>query len=99
MIPPTECTSIEQVRQQIDLLDREIIAALGKRFAYVQAITRFKKNADEVVAPARFQHVLETRRQWASEAGLNPDVIEQMYRSLIAHFIEEEMKLVHGKHE
>ena len=99
MIPPTECTSIQQVRQQIDLLDREIITALGQRFGYVKAITRFKKNAEEVAAPARFQQVLESRRQWASEAGLNADVIEQMYRLLIAHFIEEELKLVHSAHE
>jgi isochorismate pyruvate lyase len=39
---------------------------------------------------------LRSRRLWAEDAGLNPDVIEEMYRLLITHFIEEEMKLVHG---
>lgn len=94
MKPPADCTSIDEVRQAIDTLDREIIETLGQRFAYVKAITRFKKTAEDVAAPARFQQVLSSRRDWAVEAGLNPDVVEQMYRLLIAHFIEEEMKVV-----
>jgi len=94
MIPPDECTTIEDVRAGIDALDQQIIAALGQRFLYVKAVTRFKKTAEDVAAPARFQQVLTTRRAWAEDAGLDPAVIEQMYRLLIAHFIDEEMKLV-----
>ena len=92
MKAPDDCTSIEDVRQAIDAIDREIVAALGRRFQYVKAITRYKKTADEVRANERFQSVLQARRQWASEAGLSPDVVEQMYRLLIEHFIDEEMK-------
>jgi isochorismate pyruvate lyase len=94
MTPPEECTTIDEVRQGIDALDRMIIEALGRRFAYVKAVTRFKKTAEDVAAPARFQQVIETRRAWAAEAGISPDAIEQMYRNLIAYFIEEEHKLV-----
>ncbi|MEZ4734248.1 MAG: chorismate mutase [Caldilineaceae bacterium] len=95
MIPPDDCKTIDEVRHGIDELDRVIIAALGQRFHYVKAVTRFKKNADEVRAPERYQAVLSSRRTWAAEVGLNPDVVEAMYRHLIAHFIEEELKLVH----
>jgi isochorismate pyruvate lyase len=95
MIPADACTTIEEVRNGIDELDRTIITALGQRFHYVKAVTRFKKNAEEVRAPERYQAVINSRRAWAIEAGLNPDVIEEMYRHLIAHFIDEEMKLVH----
>lgn len=98
MIPPDACTTIEEVRQGIDELDRAIITALGQRFHYVKAVTRFKRNAEEVRATERYQAVLHSRRLWAADAGLNPDVVEEMYRLLIGHFIEEEMKLVHGRH-
>jgi isochorismate pyruvate lyase len=94
MTPPAECTTIEEVRQGIDTLDRAIIEALGRRFEYVKAVTRFKKTAEDVAAPIRYQQVIETRRAWAAEFGLNPDAIEKMYRDLIAHFIEEELKLL-----
>ena len=35
--------------------------------------------------------MLEQRRIWAQEDGLNPDVIEKIYRDLITYFIEEEL--------
>jgi isochorismate pyruvate lyase len=35
--------------------------------------------------------MLEKRRIWAQEEGLNPDVIEKLYRDLVTYFIEEEL--------
>ena len=90
--PPEECTSIEEVRAAIDSLDREIVDLLGKRLQYVKAITRFKKTEADVRAEDRYRAVMQARREWAEEAGLDPNVIEEMYRLLIAHFIDEEMK-------
>ena len=92
MKAPDECTTIEDVRAAIDALDEDIIDALALRFQYVKAITRFKKTAAEVRAIDRYNAVLRARRQWAVERGLDPDVIEEMYRHLIEHFIDEEMK-------
>lgn len=92
MQAPTECTSIEDVRAAIDAIDQEIVRGLGLRFEYVKAVTRFKKTEADVRAPDRYHAVLQARRAWAQQAGLDPDVIEQMYRLLLEHFIAEEMK-------
>lgn len=92
MKSPAECSSIEDVRNAIDTLDRDIVEKLGLRFQYVKAITRFKKTADDVRAPQRRQAVLDARRAWAAEAGLDPDVVEAMYTLLIDHFVAVEMK-------
>lgn len=92
MKAPAECTSIEDVRAAIDAIDQDIVRALGLRFEYVKAITRFKKTETDVRAPDRYHAVLQARRAWAQAAGLDPDVVEQMYRLLIEHFIAEEMK-------
>ena len=35
--------------------------------------------------------MLQQRRVWAEEEGLNPDVIEKIYRDLVTYFIDEEM--------
>lgn len=95
MKSPEDCSSIEDVRDAIDELDRSIISTLGKRFAYVKAVTRFKRTEEDIQAPERYQAVLQTRREWAQDAGLSPDAIEKMYTDLIAHFIDEERKLLH----
>ena len=97
MKDPDECANIHEVREEIDIIDREVIDALSKRFQYVIAAARFKTSEASVRAPDRFYAMLQQRREWAKESGLNPDVVENLYRDLVNHFIEEEMK--HYKYE
>jgi|TARA_B110000196_G_scaffold307643_1_gene307486 isochorismate pyruvate lyase len=90
-IEPENCTGMEDIRVEIDNMDRDIIAILGKRFEYVKSAAKFKTSETSVRAPERFKSMLEQRRVWASSEGLNPDAIEKMYRDLVNHFIKEEM--------
>jgi isochorismate pyruvate lyase len=92
MKSPDECSDLQEVREEIDLIDREVIDALSKRFQYVIAAARFKTSEASVKAPDRFNAMLQKRREWAQEAGLNADVVEKLYRDLVNHFIDEEMK-------
>ena len=92
MKSPAECSSIEEVRAAIDTIDHEIVTALGLRYQYVKAITRFKKTSEDVRAPARQATVISQRRAWAAEVGLDPDVVEKLYRLLLDHFGAEELK-------
>ncbi len=87
-----ECLNIQEIRSEIDRIDSEIIAALGNRFEYVKAAAKFKTSQTSVKAPERFQAMLEQRRIWAEKEGLNPDVIEKLYRDLVNYFIDEEFK-------
>ncbi len=92
MKTPQQCAGMEDIRLEIDALDHEIIKLLGLRFNYVQAAARFKTSATTVRAPERFEAMLKQRRVWAKEGGLSPDAIEKLYRDLVNHFIEEEMR-------
>lgn len=92
MKPPDECFNIQEIRDCIDEIDKQIIYDLGKRFAYVKAAAKFKTTEDSVKAPERFNSMLQSRRVWAEEVGLNPDVIEKLYRDLVSYFINEELK-------
>ena len=90
-IQPENCSSMDDIRAEIDNMDRDIISILGKRFEYVKAASKFKKSKTSVQASERFKAMLEQRRAWAAEEGLNPDAIEKMYHDLVNHFIDEEM--------
>ena len=92
MKDPDECANLHEVREEIDIIDREVIDALSKRFKYVIAAARFKTSEGSVRAPDRFYAMLQQRREWAKESGLNPDVVENLYRDLVNHFIDEELK-------
>jgi isochorismate pyruvate lyase len=90
MKTPAECGSLEEVRREIDRIDRGIIALIAERAGYVHAAARYKATEAEVAAPERQSAMLRSRRAWAAEADLDPDVIEKIYRDLVAYFIVRE---------
>jgi isochorismate pyruvate lyase len=94
MKSPADCQSIDDVRSEIDRVDHAIVELLGERRRYVQAIMRFKRTEGDVRAPARQAQVIAARRQWAAEEGLDPDLVERIYRTVIDHFVAEEMAML-----
>lgn len=91
-ISPEDCKSLEGIRAGMDALDRQLIALLARRVAYVKAAAKFKTTAASVAAPDRVQKVLDTRRQWAEEAGLDGGVIRDLYRDIVSYCVGEEKK-------
>ena len=91
MKPPEKCNELEEVRREIDILDREIVRLIGRRAAYARKATDFKTDKNSVHAPERQRAMLAQRREWASEEGLDPDIIEELYVGLIQHFVAQQM--------
>ena len=85
------CESLEEVRQQIDRVDRRMVALLAERSGYVLRVASFKKSHAEVAAPQRAEEVVRKVKELAAELGANPAVVERVYREMIAAFIEAEM--------
>lgn len=88
---PQQCRDMQDIRAEIDAIDRQIIALLGRRIRYVEAATAFKRNAAAVRADERVDAMIGARRQWAEEEQLPPDLIEKVYRMLVDGFIQHEM--------
>ncbi|KAA0949488.1 MULTISPECIES: chorismate mutase [unclassified Pseudomonas] len=86
------CTSLEQVRENIDRLDRQIVALLAERGGFVSQAARFKKNTDGVKAPQRVEQVIAKVRSLSHAVGANPEVTEQVYRAMISAFIQQELE-------
>jgi isochorismate pyruvate lyase len=95
MKSPENCLDIQEIRKEIDDIDKTVIGLLGQRFNYVKAAAKFKKDEEAVKAPERFAAMLLQRRTWAEENNLSADVIERIYRDLVNYFIGQELK-VHG---
>ncbi|NVZ21163.1 chorismate mutase [Pseudomonas costantinii] len=85
------CTSLEQVRENIDRLDQQIVTLLAERGRYVSQAARFKKDTDGVKAPQRVEQVIAKVRGLSQTVGANPEVTEQVYRAMIAAFIQQEL--------
>ena len=85
------CNSIEEVRHNIDQLDQQIVALLAARGGYVAQAAGFKKDREADKAPQRVEQVIAKVRHLATELGASPDVTEQVYRAMIAAFIQQEL--------
>ncbi len=86
------CSSLNEVRENIDKIDREIVALLAKRGAFVAKAASFKKTTGEVKAPNRVEQVISKVLSLAQEHGANPEVVESVYRAMISGFINAELK-------
>jgi isochorismate pyruvate lyase len=86
------CNSLDEVRENIDLVDRQIVSLLAERGEFVKQAARFKKTTVDVKAPARVEQVIAKVRALAGELGANPNITEQVYRAMIAALIEAEMQ-------
>lgn len=97
MKTPDECRTIEEVRSEIDRIDRAIIEAIAQRRGYVHAVMQFKRSADDVHAHDRQRQMLAMRREWATEHALAPDLVERLFRAMVDHFIAEELALLQAR--
>ena len=93
-----ECGNLEEVRAEIDCLDREIVKLLAQRGKYVLQAARFKPTKSDIYAPARVEQVVANVRKYAIEYDASADVVENGYRVLIAGFTEQEFE-AHGASE
>ena len=85
------CSTLEEVRSNIDRLDQQIVTLLAERGQYVSQAARFKKDTDSVKAPQRVEQVIAKVRDLSHSVGANPEVTEQVYRAMIAAFIKQEL--------
>lgn len=89
-LEPDAFQSLAQVRAEIDQIDRAIVKLIGRRSLCVKAAARFKQDETAVAAPERFAAMLAIRREWAVSEGLDPDMVEELYRNMVTRFIAEE---------
>jgi len=91
---PEDCTTMEEVRAEIDRIDATLVDLIGERFVYVDRAWQLKQSPAEARVPWRIQQVIDKVRARAVEKSLPPELIEALWRQMIGWFIQyEEEKL------
>jgi isochorismate pyruvate lyase len=91
MLPFMQNATIEEVRDRIDELDRQIVELIARRQAWVVEAGRLKTDTVAVRAPDRVEKVIAKVRALGVDAGASPDVVESTYRAMIDAFIALEL--------
>ena len=100
-VPAAECTSMDQVRREIDRIDEALVNLLAERFSYVDRAWQLKMGTSEgATVPWRIQQVIDKVRARAEKRGLPPELVEAMWRQMIGWFIQyEEERMRQGRDE
>jgi isochorismate pyruvate lyase len=87
-----ECSSIEEVRKNIDIIDKQIVELITQRGGFVKQVAKFKNSTKDVKAPARVEQVIAKVVSLADELDGDRIVVEKVYRAMIDAFINSEME-------
>ncbi len=86
-----DCSSMAEIRAEIDRVDLDLVRLLARRAACIDRAARIKAELD---LPARIEdrveEVVRNVRRHAIDQGLPPDLIETFWRHLIEWSIARE---------
>lgn len=75
---------LSKLRDEIDQCDRELVEILARRNQVTAKVGAFKQQKGQAVyVPSREVELIEARREQAAQAGLSPDLIEDVLRRLM----------------
>ncbi len=87
---PADCTTMAEVRQGVDALDRALVALLAERQRYMDAAARIKTDRAVVRDNARVEDVVAKVKAEARRVGLSEEIAEPVWRTLIERCIAYE---------
>ena len=90
--PPEECQTMIAVRAGVDGLDRELVALLARRFAYMRAAARIKPERGMVRDEARKTAVIAAARAEAERLGAPAERIAALWELLVESSIAYELE-------
>ena len=87
-----QCQSLDEVRGQIDRIDRELVALIAERGIYVRQAARFKESRAEVEGGKRADQVMRRVERLAGQLGADAALTAVIYRAMIPHFVADELQ-------
>lgn len=86
-----KCNSLEDVRQEIDILDFKLVELISQRSHIIRQAASFKNSVDEVKADERIDFIMQRVRHRAIELGVSPNMISDLFAIMIDEMVETEI--------
>ena len=91
ILPGPDCTTMTEGRAGVDTLDRDLVALLARRFAYMDAAARIKPERGHVRDEARKTQVIQNARAEAMRLGVPDAVVVDLWETLVEASIAYEL--------
>jgi len=89
--------NMEELREEIDLLDNELLSLFAKRFKFIEDAALIKNNINEIRDNARIEKIVSRVRDLAKTNNLSEDIIEELWRFIIELSIKHEKQMFMDK--
>jgi isochorismate pyruvate lyase len=89
-VDAAECTTMAEVRDEIDRIDRLLVRLIAERQGYIEAAGRIKIHRETVRDPWRIEDVVAKVLAAAEREGLSKRIAEPVWRELIERCIAHE---------
>ena len=86
-----KCNSLQEVREEIDLLDNKLVELISQRSHLIRQAAAFKNSVDEVKAEDRIEFIKQKVRHKAIELGVSPNMISELFTIMIDEMVETEI--------
>jgi len=98
LTPEQEKAMLAPYRTKIDTLDHQIVALLGERFGVISEVARLKaEHGIAPILPYRVEEVVRNARAKAEKAGVDPNLVEKIYRIIIDTACQQEDDYAHAQ--
>jgi isochorismate pyruvate lyase len=93
-----DCTTMTDIRVNIDRVDRELMALFAERWSFIGRAAEIKAGLGiPADVPERVQQVRDNARANAVALGLDGDFYDALWADLIQHAIDHEKRLLGEK--
>ena len=89
--------TMKELREEIDLLDNELLSLFAKRFKFIEDAALIKNNINEIRDNARIEKIVSRVRDLAKTNNLSEDIIEELWRFIIELSIKHEKQMFMDK--
>ena len=87
-------SKLEELRDKIDLIDREVIDMIRQRMNIVDEIGQYKKeNNVSIFQLERWNEIMKSRGGWAANASLRKEFIEDLYKIIHEESIKQQTNI------
>ena len=83
---------MKEVREEIDLLDKELGLLLARRQKCIEMAALVKNDEKLIIDEDRIEEVISKVKSFGESCGLSPEISEPLWRKLIDLSIEHEFK-------
>jgi len=84
--------TMKEVREEIDLIDKELVLLLARRQKCVEMAALVKNDKNLIIDKERIEDVISKVTKFGDSCGLRKEIAEPLWRKLIDLSIEHEFK-------